>query len=416
MTRWRYAAATDTGLVRDVNEDMVFVDSSLAVVADGMGGHAAGEVAATLAIETVQRIFKEDSTVDGLNHAIEEANRVVIADARANPERFGMGTTIIAVGLTHDNSGTVFPTLFNVGDSRAYQLRDGALRQLSEDHSVAEEWVRMGRLTPDEALTHPRRHQLTRALGIEGELDVDIQTIAAVAGDRLLLCSDGLSNELSAENLAQLACAEEPLEDVVEHLVRAAIDAGGRDNISAIVVEFDEVSLAPVPIKKTMSVRPPIVPGPTSAPARRRRRVFTWRVGVAFLILIMVGVAFIQVIHWFAYSSYYLADDGGTIAVYRGQPSGVLWYKPMVVSLTSYPSTHLRPVDYAALEATIYEPSIRSARNYAYYLNHEWRTSGDHPITGSTTTTLKGASTTTVKGRTTTTVKTKTTTTVKGSG
>ncbi|MDE3064518.1 MAG: Stp1/IreP family PP2C-type Ser/Thr phosphatase [Acidobacteriota bacterium] len=393
MTRWRYAAATDTGQVRDLNEDAVFVDSALAVVADGMGGHAAGEVAATLAIETVRERFAQDSTVEGLTHAIEAANRAVLDDARAHPERWGMGTTVIAVGLTHDDSGVIFPTLFNVGDSRAYQLRDGALRQLSEDHSVAEEWVRMGRLTAEEALTHPRRHQLTRALGIEGELEVDVQTIAAVPGDRILLCSDGLSNELTPETLAQLASADGPLEEVVEHLVSAARDAGGRDNISAIVVEFDEVSPAPTPIRTTVNARPQVVAGSTPILARRtRRRFFTWRVGAAGILLVLVGVAFVQVMHWFAYSSYYLAANGQWITVYQGQPNGVLWYKPVVAAQTQYPVAHLRAADYAALQATIYEPSLGAALNYAHYLNVEWHLSGAHPIT--TTTTLAVTTTT----------------------
>jgi serine/threonine protein phosphatase PrpC len=376
---------------------MVYVDSSLALVADGMGGAAAGEVAATLAIETVRSKFSSDSTVEGLNRAIEQANRVVLDDARANPEHFGMGTTIIAVGLTHDGTGAVFPTLFNVGDSRAYQLRDGALRQLSEDHSVAEEWVRMGRLTPEEALTHPRRHQLTRAIGIEGELDIDIQTITALPGDRILLCSDGLSNELSAETLAQLASADGPLEDVVDELVSAARDAGGRDNISAVLIEFDEVTNAPVPIRRTMSARPTLPPGPGGVESRRRRRrIFTWRVGAAGLFLILVGVAFVLVMHWFAYSSYYLADDGGRIAVYQGQPNGILWYKPVVASLTTYPSLHLRATDYQALQATIPEPSFSAALNYATYLNKEWHVAGGHPLSTGTTTTVR-ATTTTVK-------------------
>jgi len=396
LTRWHYAAATDTGQVRDLNEDIVFVDSSLALVADGMGGAAAGEVAATLAIETVRSGFAADSTVAGLNRAIEEANRIVLDDARANPDHLGMGTTIIAVGLTHDDSGAVFPTLFNVGDSRAYQLRDGALRQLSEDHSVAEEWVRMGRLTPDEALTHPRRHQLTRAIGIEGELDIDVMTIAAQPGDRILLCSDGLSNELSAETLALLASADGPLDDVVDQLVAAARDAGGHDNISAVLVEFDEVESAPVPIRRTMSARPAVAAGSGVESRRRRRRVFTWRVAAAGLFLIVVGVAFVLVMHWFAYSSYYLADDAGRIAIYRGQPNGILWYKPVVASLTTYPSTHLRAADYQALQSTIPEPSFSAALNYATYLNKEWHIAGGHPLTSGTTTTVH-ATTTTLK-------------------
>ena len=166
MTRWRFAAATDAGLVRETNQDAIFVDDTLAIVADGMGGHAAGEVASAMTVEAVYHAFNERPTIEGLLGAVEGANRDVLADARANPERFGMGTTVIVVGLTRDSTGVTTPTMLHVGDSRAYQLRDGALRQLSADHSVAEEWVRMGRLTPEEALTHPRRHQLTRAIGV----------------------------------------------------------------------------------------------------------------------------------------------------------------------------------------------------------------------------------------------------------
>jgi protein phosphatase len=262
LTHWRYASATDTGLVRETNQDAIYVDDTLAVVADGMGGHAAGEVASALTIDLVCRNFGERPTWEGLFRAIEAANRAIIADARDNPERFGMGTTVIAVGLTRDAAGVVSPTLFNVGDSRAYQLRDGALRQLSEDHSVAEEWVRMGRLTSEEAQVHPRRHQLTRALGVEDELQVDVSSIDAEAGDRILLCSDGLSNELSGEELVRLASPPMPLEDSVSQLIDAARQAGGRDNISAILLEFDDVTVATAPIKKTMKSR---VPGPTRA-------------------------------------------------------------------------------------------------------------------------------------------------------
>ena len=397
MTRWRYAAATDTGLVRDLNEDAVYVDASLAVVADGMGGHAAGEVAAELAIASMRERFHDDSTLEGLHHAVEEANRAVIVDARENPERFGMGTTVIAVGLTHDDSGAIFPTLVNVGDSRAYQLRDGALRQLSEDHSVAEEWVRMGRLTPEEALTHPRRHQLTRALGVEDDVDVDVQTIAAVAGDRILLCSDGLSNELSVDDLARLASAAEPLDAVVERLVNAARNAGGRDNISAILLEFDEVEVAPNPVKMTVGNTPPPVALGTSAIDRRppRRQAFTWRIVAAFVLLAAVVGGGVLVLHWYAYSSYYLADDAGTIAVFQGQPNGVLWFKPVKATDTRYSSAHLRGADALALAQTISEPTLEAALNYAQYIFNLGRTS-------STTTTTTPHTTTTVHSVTTT--------------
>ena len=385
MTRWRYAAATDVGLVRDANEDAVRVDATLAVVADGMGGHAAGEVASTLAVEMVARVFHEDETVDGLYAAVEAANRLVLDDAAANPERFGMGTTVIAVGLTEDVAGMVSPTLVNVGDSRAYQLRDGALRQLSDDHSVAEEWVRMGRLTPEEAEVHPRRHQLTRVLGMDQSVDIDIVSIEAQAGDRLLLCSDGLSNELTPDQLVQLAGPPMPLEDAVDQLVTAARGAGGRDNISVVLIEFDEVVSTLSPVKKTVSTAPsPVV---NQAPARRRHSRVTWRVMFAGLILVGVAAGFVAIMHWYAYSSYYLADDQGIIAVYQGQPNGVLWYQPRKVLETTFPSAHLRPADQRALAATITEPSLNAALNYAAYLNRAWHLSRSTPTTTTTTTT-----------------------------
>ena len=145
MTRWRYASATDTGVVRQVNQDALYVDDNLAVVADGMGGHAAGEVASAMTIDIVSKSFKDEPTLEGLERSIERANSDVLADAKANPSRYGMGTTVIAVGLVTEGENRV-ATLFHVGDSRAYQIRGGAIRQLSQDHSVVEEWVRMGKL------------------------------------------------------------------------------------------------------------------------------------------------------------------------------------------------------------------------------------------------------------------------------
>ncbi len=400
MTRWRYAAATDTGLVRDLNEDAIFVNDFLAVVADGMGGHAAGEVASAMAVDLLVDEFLHRPTVEGLQRAIESANEVIIADARDTPEHFGMGTTVIAVGLTEDAHGVTSPTLFNVGDSRAYQLRDGALRQLSEDHSVAEEWVRMGRLTPEEAMVHPRRHQLTRTLGVEETVEVDVMSVIASPGDRVLLCSDGLSNELSPETIAQLASAPVPLQEAVTALVDAARSAGGRDNISAILLEFEDVTNANPPIKRTVATsRPPAAP--TANPARhaRRGRRFTWRVVAAItLILVVIGAA-IYVVHWYAYSTYYLAEDTGVIAVYQGQPNGVLWFHPRRVTDTPFHVSQLRPLDRQALLATIAEPTLASALHYASYLHTAWQLT--RPVTPTTTTSVPPSSTT-VRAPTTT--------------
>jgi PPM family protein phosphatase len=399
LTSWRYAAATDTGLVRETNQDAVYVDDILALVADGMGGHAAGEVASEITIELVRDEFHKRPTVEGLYMAIEAANRAIIADARDNPQRFGMGTTVIAVGLTRDNDGVVSPTLFNVGDSRVYQVRDGALALISEDHSVAEEWVRMGRLTPEEAEVHPRRHQLTRALGIEEALEIDVVSLKALPGDRILLCSDGLSNELTNDTLARLASSPVPLQESVTQLVAAANRAGGRDNISVILLEFDDVSVAATEIKKTVSTRPPPVTHssrPTSARVHRGHRRFTWRVWASLLVFVLVLAGGVAVVHWYAYSTYYLGLDGRTIAIYQGQPKGVLWFKPVKVTDTSYSLAQILPANRPAMRATISEPTLSEALNYAAYLNGLW-TKAHAVVTTTTTLKTSAPTTTTVK-------------------
>jgi protein phosphatase len=394
LTRWRFAAATDTGVVRATNQDALHVDNQLAIIADGMGGHAAGEVASEIAVNIVREDFARSGAVEGLHEAIEKANLAIIKDASDNPERFGMGTTVIAVGITYDTEGVGSPTLFNVGDSRAYQLRDGALRQLSDDHSVAEEWVRMGRLTPEEALTHPRRHQLTRALGVEEKLDIDVLSLDIHVGDRILLCSDGLTNELSNEEIARIASAPNSLDAAVTELVNGAKRAGGNDNISVILLEFDEVSRASNPIKKTVSSAPP--PEAKGAQAQptiiRRRRQFSWRVygGAGVFAFLIVG--FVLIMHWYAYSTFYLANDNGVIGVYQGQVNGVLWFQPQKVLDTTYQVSQLRPADQQALNASIAEPTLNAALNYAAYLHTAWTLSSNSAVTSTTvitTTTTK---------------------------
>lgn len=390
MTRWRYAAATDIGLVRETNQDAYFVDDRLALVADGMGGHAAGEVASALTVDFIDEGFHARPTVEGLYRSIEAANRAIIADGVAHPEHFGMGTTVIAVGLTEDEGGAASPTLFHVGDSRAYQLRDGALRQLSDDHSVAEEWVKMGRLTPEEAAVHPRRHQLTRALGVEDSLEIDVISLNVMPGDRVLLCSDGLTNELTEAQVAALASPPLSLDEAVEQLVAAARQAGGHDNISVVLLEFDEVTPASEPIRKTVTAAPPPI-APTARsrvahPARRHR--FTWRIWVAALVVALVGVGFVGVMHWYMYSTYYLAPDGAVVGVYQGQPNGVLWYKPVLMLPTTVEMAQLTPAGQRLVAATIVESTAENALQEATFLHTQWQDA--QPATPTTTTTVAG--------------------------
>jgi PPM family protein phosphatase len=397
LTHWRHAEATDTGLVRQSNQDAVYVDDTLAIVADGMGGHAAGEVASEMTIEMLRSGFVENQTVEGLYNAINAANITVLNDARDNPNHFGMGTTVIALGLTVDDEGVTSPTLCHVGDSRAYQLRDGALRQLTDDHSVAEEWVRMGRLTPEEAAVHPRRHQLTRGVGVEETIAVDVMSLHALAGDRILLCSDGLSNELDSDTLARLSSAPFTLEEAVVQLVEAAKEAGGRDNITAVLIEFDKVSVASIPIQRTISSTTPPVARPTTPPSSksRKRHRLTWRTPIAILIFIGVFVGAYFIVHWYAYSTYYLGNDAGTVAVYQGQPGGVLWFHPLKVFDTNYEVSSLHAADRLKVDQTYPEPTLEAALDYATSLcgNSTACIASTTPTTTTTSTT-----TTTVKG------------------
>jgi protein phosphatase len=396
LTRWRYASATDTGVVRQANQDALYVDDSLAIVADGMGGHAAGEVASALSIDTVLRAFKANPTLEGLESAIEQANFDVLADAKANPARFGMGTTVIAVALVVEGDQRV-ASLFHVGDSRAYQIRDGAIRQLSEDHSVAEEWVRMGKITPQEAAVHPKRHQLTRAIGVEDRLTIDVLSLSLQPGDRVLLCSDGLSNEVTDEQIARTISGSDDLSQIVNSLVAQANENGGRDNISAVLLEFDEVTASAQPVKKTRtSIATPAKEGTrspvTSQRRRRSRRNFGWRVYAFIGSVIAVVVGFFAILHWYAYSTYYVGDDNGMVAVFQGSPGGVAMYQPVKVLDTTFPMNELLFGDSSLVQHGIVEPSLEAALNKANYLHNSFLLS--HPTTTTTSTT-----TTTIKAK-----------------
>ncbi len=378
MSSWRYAASTDVGLVREVNEDSISVDGKLALVADGMGGHAAGEVASELAVKVIRASFWTDPSTEGLRNAVVQANEAIIADANRNSERLGMGTTIVALGLTRTLDG-LLPVVINVGDSRAYQLRDGALKQITKDHSVAEEWVRQGRLTPEEAAVHPSRHQITRTLGIESDLSPDVFPLDAAPGDRILLCSDGLSNELSDNEIAELASAPHTLDEAVANLILEANRHGGRDNISAVLVEFVDVSaVAPAPIG--VSAAQPSRAERLSPPreAHRAPRRFTWRTAVFFFAIIAAGARAVGVLKWYGYSSYYLASYQSTsqsqpqIAVYQGQPGGLLWFHPRLRLITSYWVVHLTAFDQQQLSTGIVAPTYESALRHADYLHHHW--------------------------------------------
>ena len=233
MTRLRAVSRTDIGRVRDNNQDTVVSSDRLAAVADGMGGHPGGEVASAIAGGLVQAAFTGRS-LDELQAAVRAANRAIWDRAGASAELEGMGTTLCAAGLTRDGSLAVV----NVGDSRAYMLRNDSLTQLTHDHSVTAELVRRGELSEHEALDHPHRGILTRALGVGPDVEFDSAAHPAMQGDRFLVCTDGLFNEVPNDEIASLMAATEDLQATADTLVDLALSRGGRDNVAVVVAEI----------------------------------------------------------------------------------------------------------------------------------------------------------------------------------
>jgi len=239
----RAAGVTDTGRRRLRNEDAFICEPPLFAVADGMGGARAGEVAARLAAAALEEAGAEAKGEQAVAELIVEANRRIWERAIADPATAGMGTTVTAA-LVDGDSGTV--AIGQVGDSRAYLLRDGTLSQLTTDHSLVAELVSSGVLTPEEAERHPQRSAITRALGTEPTVEVEVFTIAGRTGDVFLICSDGVSVMLSDEQiLAALESAEREPVAAAEALVAAANARGGEDNITVVLFELAEGDTPP---------------------------------------------------------------------------------------------------------------------------------------------------------------------------
>ncbi|MBV9050588.1 MAG: Stp1/IreP family PP2C-type Ser/Thr phosphatase [Solirubrobacterales bacterium] len=230
-------AKTDTGRQRRANEDCALARPPVFVVADGMGGARAGEVAAGIAVEAfTQGLQGSGSVEERLAGRAREANRRIFELASTERERAGMGTTLTAAYL--DNSELA---IAHVGDSRAYLFRDGSLKRLTQDHSLVDELVRRGRLTEEEAAEHPQRSIITRALGPESEVDVDTWTYPVRGGDLLLVCSDGLTSMVSEERVTEILGSSDDLDAAAQALIDEANRAGGRDNITVVLARFEEV-------------------------------------------------------------------------------------------------------------------------------------------------------------------------------
>jgi protein phosphatase len=232
MTTLRTSGRTDRGCVRENNEDAIVSSDRLVLVADGLGGHPGGEIAANAAAGVVHAAFTGRS-VDELEAAVRAANWAIRDRAAAHPGLEGMATTICAAGLLKDGR----LVLVNVGDSRAYLWHEGTLTQLTQDHSVTAELVQRGELRDEEAPLHPHYGVLTRAIGVGPDVEIDRRTLAVEEGDRLVVCSDGLFNELSGAEIAGVMASHDDVSAVVDNLIDQAVTRGGRDNVSAVVAE-----------------------------------------------------------------------------------------------------------------------------------------------------------------------------------
>ncbi|HEY3971155.1 MAG TPA: Stp1/IreP family PP2C-type Ser/Thr phosphatase [Solirubrobacteraceae bacterium] len=230
-------SGTDTGLQRRANEDSLLVRSPLFVVADGMGGAQAGEVASSVAVDTFRAGLDDRGDPErSLVAQVEQANARINELSHDNAEHAGMGTTITAVYV-----GEQDVAIAHVGDSRAYCLRDDELLRLTDDHSLVDELIRQGKLTPEEAEEHPQRSVITRALGPEATVEVDVRSFRGRPGDVYLLCSDGLTTMVGEAELLRLLASHGRLADAGEALIAAANGAGGKDNITVVLLRLEEV-------------------------------------------------------------------------------------------------------------------------------------------------------------------------------
>jgi serine/threonine protein phosphatase PrpC len=424
VTRFAWGAATDTGRVRQANEDSLLVVDGLFAVADGMGGHKAGEVASRLAIETLQDAFTAAGT-DVLVGAVQEANRALVERSADDAELTGMGTTLCALALV-DAEGRDAIAVVNVGDSRLYLLSDGELTQVTEDHSLVATLERQGRITRAEAAVHPQRNILTRALGIDANVMVDSWEILPMVGDRYLICSDGLFNEVDDNRLAATLRRLADPDEAARELVRLANEAGGRDNVTCVIVDVvDDKGRDPSASTTSDRITSHHSAGDAgllgdgvddepdgggaldgdgeasaSPPSRRerrraarasgerpRRRVLTWRVGLFVLaFLAIVGVT-IGAIVYMGRNVYYVGVQDEEVVIFRGRPGGVLWIQPELEESTGIALVEVPAATVDAVEAGVEQSTLDDARRYVENLQDQIDRATTTTTTTSTTTT-----------------------------
>jgi serine/threonine protein phosphatase PrpC len=330
---------THPGKVRNNNEDSLLVgegqDETLFVVADGIGGFEAGEVASSITVDVLKDIAPSGSLED----AIREANRRILTAAQGDERLSGMGTTVVALRFGGTESEPV-AEISHVGDSRAYLLRDGQLKPITEDHSLVAELVRSGDLTRDEASEHPQKNLITRALGAEVEVEVDTTVLPIRSGDRFILCSDGLSDMVPETRMLDLlTVSPESPERAAQALVSSALEAGGADNVTVVIVDVKEGdSPAKEPRQGDTQEMKAVVVEEGGA-RRRQERPQTWGkhteaggverplvVSIRVLAAVLVLVAIATPFYLWGASRFFLGFEEGEVVLYQGLPYDPLGY------------------------------------------------------------------------------------------
>jgi PPM family protein phosphatase len=442
-TALRWGGATHVGRVRTVNEDNYVArdDVGLWAVADGMGGHRGGEVASEIACKALGRSFA-DHTVDGLIEAIEEANEAVYQTGSTDPDLSGMGTTVVALAVV-EQDGVEVLAVANVGDSRVYRYSVGDLDQLTDDHSLVADLVREGTLSPEEAAVHPQRNIVTRVLGVNDRVPVDTLTVEPVVGDRYVLCSDGLFNEVPEPAIAALLHRVDDPAEAADELVRLAVEGGGRDNVTVVVVDviddggragtasdalaagapsglagrverarvagIDDVSDGGVALDTEDATNGRGDRGGRGRPADAIRtrppgRRLTWRVLLfSLIVLAVVGGAF-ATIQWYGRSTYFVGFEGDSVAIFKGRPGGVLWLNPVLEETTDIERSTVPADTRDDLDAGKEQSSLGDAHLYVERLTERVdELEAETTTTTRPTTTTSAPRTTTTRPRTTTT-------------
>lgn len=336
-----YAARTDVGCVREHNEDSFIAATPLFVVADGMGGHEAGEVASEIAINTLLEKAPSSPDGEGLANAVRAANIAIISAAAQGVGRPGMGTTMTAAQIFDDQL-----VIAQVGDSRAYLLHEGTLQRVTRDHSLVADLVDQGRITEEEARVHPQRSVITRALGSDATVEPDIYILRVSAGDRLLLCSDGLSGMVQDSGIASILRANPDPQDCCDALIREALAAGGMDNVTCVVVD---------PLKEPEPEKPAKGSG-SWLKAHLGPVIFA----VAFVAILAAGIGGAYA---YAHNSFFVIAEDGVVCVYRGLPGSVAGIKAnWLEEKTDIPVDKLSPTTASRLEGGLAVDSLDDAQ------------------------------------------------------